>query len=169
MTPRVLRPTANALLIVLISITIMFPLAWMAIAGFKGRTEVLRSPFQFFPDMWSFDNYSRILQDPEFMRAMGITFVGAVIFTALSLAVNSLAAYAFARLDFPLKKIWFAVMLGSIMLPHHVTVVPQYIVFAELDWINTIWPLIVPTGHLLVGQAAVRFCLRGRSRPDLPY
>ena len=68
--------------------------------------------------------------------------------TGLTVVANlvacSLAAYAFARLNFPLKKLWFAVMLGSIMLPYHVTVVPQYIVFSKLDWINTIWPLIVP-------------------------
>src|SRR5699024_10933375 len=56
----------------------------------------------------------------------------------------SLAAYAFARLKFRLRGFWFAIMLMSIMLPIHVIVVPQYILFSELGWINTFLPLIVP-------------------------
>ncbi|HEY3562363.1 MAG TPA: carbohydrate ABC transporter permease, partial [Kribbella sp.] len=56
----------------------------------------------------------------------------------------SMAAYAFARLEFTAKKFWFAIMLLSIMLPIHVVIVPQYILFSHLGWINTVLPLIVP-------------------------
>ncbi|HET6737567.1 MAG TPA: carbohydrate ABC transporter permease, partial [Kribbella sp.] len=56
----------------------------------------------------------------------------------------SMAAYAFARLEFNGKKFWFAIMLLSIMLPIHVVIVPQYILFSNLGWINTVLPLIVP-------------------------
>src|SRR5690606_31131505 len=56
----------------------------------------------------------------------------------------SLAAYAFARLEFKGKRLWFAVMLMSIMLPIHVVIVPQYVLFSQLEWINTFLPLIVP-------------------------
>jgi multiple sugar transport system permease protein len=55
-----------------------------------------------------------------------------------------MAAYAFARLEFTAKKFWFAIMLVSIMLPIHVVIVPQYILFSHLGWINTVLPLIVP-------------------------
>jgi multiple sugar transport system permease protein len=55
-----------------------------------------------------------------------------------------MAAYAFARLEFRGKKLFFAIMLATIMLPIHVVIVPQYILFSELGWINTFWPLIVP-------------------------
>ena len=61
-----------------------------------------------------------------------------------NLLACSLAAYAFARLEFRLKKLWFALMLGTIMLPIHVMIVPQYILFSKLDWLNTYLPLIVP-------------------------
>jgi len=68
--------------------------------------------------------------------------------TALAVIGNllacSLAAYAFARMEFPLKRLWFAIMLGSIMLPLHVIIVPQYILFSKLGWINTFLPLVVP-------------------------
>ena len=56
----------------------------------------------------------------------------------------SLAAYAFARLEFTLKPVLFAIMLVTIMLPIHVLIVPQYIVFSRLDMVNTFWPLILP-------------------------
>jgi multiple sugar transport system permease protein len=56
----------------------------------------------------------------------------------------SMAAYAFARLDFTGKRLWFAIMLGTIMLPIHVIIVPQYIMFSQLDWVNTFLPLVVP-------------------------
>jgi len=56
----------------------------------------------------------------------------------------SMAAYAFARLEFTAKKFWFAIMLLSIMLPIHVVIVPQYILFSNLGWINTVLPLVVP-------------------------
>ena len=55
-----------------------------------------------------------------------------------------MAAYAFARLSFQLKRVWFAVMLVTIMLPHHATLIPQYILFHQLGWVNTYLPLIVP-------------------------
>ena len=56
----------------------------------------------------------------------------------------SMAAYAFARLEFTGKRMWFAIMLGTIMLPIHVIIVPQYVLFSQLDWVNTFLPLIVP-------------------------
>jgi multiple sugar transport system permease protein len=61
-----------------------------------------------------------------------------------NLLACSAAAYAFARLEFRLKKMWFALMLGTIMLPIHVVIVPQYILFSKLGWLNTYLPLIVP-------------------------
>ncbi len=56
----------------------------------------------------------------------------------------SLAAYAFARLEFPGRKLLFAVMLATLMLPYHVTLIPQYVLFLNLGWVDTILPLVVP-------------------------
>ncbi|RBL80597.1 carbohydrate ABC transporter permease, partial [Streptomyces cavourensis] len=78
----------------------------------------------------------------------GHYFLNSAFITAGAVAGNlvacSLAAYAFARLEFPFKRLFFALMLGSIMLPLHVLIVPQYILFSEIGWINTFLPLIVP-------------------------
>jgi multiple sugar transport system permease protein len=61
-----------------------------------------------------------------------------------NLIACSLAAFAFARLDFRLKWFWFAMMMGTLMLPYHITLVPQYILFLNLGWVNTYLPLVVP-------------------------
>lgn len=146
----------SAVLIVLISISVLFPLAWMAIAGFKGKTEVLRSPFQFFPDVWRFDNYVKIIQDPEFSRAMVITFAGALIFTALSLAVNSLAAYAFARLEFRGKRFWWVYCIMPMFIPMMAILLTSFMVVSALGMLNTLAVLIIPG----VASAAQMFFIR---------
>jgi multiple sugar transport system permease protein len=155
-TARVLRRTASAVLVVLISVSILFPLAWMAMAGFKGRDEVLRSPFQFFPDMWRLDNYTAILRDPEFTRAMGVTFAGALVFTVLSLAVNSLAAYAFARLEFRGKRFWWVYCITPMFIPMMAIMLTSFMVVTKLNMLNTMAVLIIPG----VASGAQMFFLR---------
>lgn len=150
------RRVASAVLIALITVSVLFPLAWMAIAGFKGRDEVLRSPFQFFPDMWRFDNYVNIARDPQFSRAMAVTFVGALVFTALSLAVNSMAAYAFARLDFRGKRFWWLYCIMPMFIPTMAILLTSFMVVSKLGMLNTMAVLIVPG----VASAAQMFFLR---------
>lgn len=138
------RRVVKYILLVLISITVLFPLAWMAIAGFKGKTEVLSSPFQFFPEVWNFQNYVDIIADPEFSRAMGITFLGALIFTALSLAVNSMAAYALARLDFAFKRFWWVFCIMPMFIPMMAILLTSFMVVAGLGMLDTLAVLIIP-------------------------
>jgi multiple sugar transport system permease protein len=77
-----------------------------------------------------------------------VYIINSTVIVALSIVGNllscSMAAYAFARLEFRGRKLFFAITLGTLMLPGHVLLVPQYIVFANLDWINTYLPLVVP-------------------------
>ncbi|TDC69738.1 carbohydrate ABC transporter permease [Streptomyces hainanensis] len=123
----------------------LYPLLWMVSSSFKPQEIIFREP-GLIPGDVTLENYTNgwdALQYP-----FSHYFLNSAIITAGSIVGNlvacSLAAYAFARLEFPLKRFWFALMLGSIMLPLHVTLVPQYILFSELDWINTFYPLIVP-------------------------
>jgi multiple sugar transport system permease protein len=75
-----------------------------------------------------------------FFNSMVVS-VGVVVGNVVSCA---LAAFAFARLRFPLRGVWFALMIGTLLLPHHVLIVPQYVLFNALGWIDTPLPLIVP-------------------------
>lgn len=122
----------------------LFPLAWMAISGFKARTEVVSSPFQFFPDLWMPQNYIDILNDPQFTRALLATFVGALLFTGLSLTVNSMAAYAFARLEFSYKRVLWGLTLMTMFIPMMAILLTSYIVVTRMGMLNTLAVLVVP-------------------------
>jgi multiple sugar transport system permease protein len=126
-------------------LVMLYPLLWMVSSSLKPEDLIFREP-GLWPSTFTLENYSEGWS--ALKHSFGYYLWNSAVLTGLTVVANlvacSLAAYAFARLNFPLKKLWFALMLGSIMLPYHVTVVPQYIVFSKLDWINTIWPLIVP-------------------------
>lgn len=122
----------------------LFPLAWMVIAGFKSKTEVVETPFQFFPEVWLWQNYAQILADPTFLRTLLWTFFGAVLFTVGSLAVNSLAAYAFARLDFRFKKTIWAIVITTMFIPGMTILLTSFIVVTRLSMLDTLAVLVIP-------------------------
>lgn len=122
----------------------LFPLAWMVIAGFKSKTEVIQTPFQFFPEVWRWENYTQILADPTFARTMGWTFLGAVLFTVLALTVNSLAAYAFARLDFRFKRTMWVIVITTMFIPGMTILLTSFIVVTRLSMLDTLAVLVIP-------------------------
>ncbi|MFC4011614.1 carbohydrate ABC transporter permease [Nonomuraea purpurea] len=136
---------AKHILLIGFGLVMLYPLLWMISSSLKPEELIFREP-GLWPSQITFENYGEgwnALKHP-----FGYYLWNSAVVTAVSVVANlvacSLAAYAFARLNFPLKKFWFAIMLGTIMLPHHVVIVPQYIMFSELDLINTIWPLVLP-------------------------
>jgi multiple sugar transport system permease protein len=127
------------------ALIMLYPLLWMLSSSFK-PTENIFSETGLIPSVVTAQNY------PEGWTALPRDF-GHYILNSLVVVVGSivgnllacsLAAYAFARLDFRFKKLWFGIMLATIMLPIHVVIVPQYVMFSQIGWINTYWPLIVP-------------------------
>lgn len=122
----------------------LFPLAWMVIAGFKSKTEVIQTPFQFFPEVWKWENYVQILSDPTFTLTMGWTFMGAVLFTLLSLTVNSLAAYAFARLEFRFKRTIWTIVITTMFIPAMTILLTSFIVVTKLSMLDTLAVLVLP-------------------------
>ena len=123
----------------------LYPLVWMLISSFKPTEEIFREP-GLIPHHTTASNYPQGwsgLTDPfqHFIVNSLIVVAGCV---AGNLFACSLAAYAFARMRFPLKRLWFSVMLATMMLPIHVVIVPQYIMFNHLHLVNTFWPLILP-------------------------
>lgn len=122
----------------------LFPLAWMVIAGFKTKTEVIETPFQFFPEVWKWQNYAQILADPTFSRTLLWTLLGAVLFTLLSLSVNSLAAYAFARLEFRFKKALWVLVITTMFIPGMTILLTSFIVVTRLHMLDTLAVLVIP-------------------------
>ncbi len=127
------------------SICMLYPLIWMLSASFRPTNEIFSSP-SIVPSSVSWDAYV------SGWNAMRVSFGqfawNSFVISALSVVGNvascSLAAFAFTRLTFPGRNVMFALMLGTLMLPYHVTLIPQYVMFLNLGWVNTTLPLIVP-------------------------
>jgi multiple sugar transport system permease protein len=134
----------KALVGLLFLLAALFPLAWMVIAGFKAKTEVLSTPFQFFPEVWHWENYTKILADETFLRTLGWTFLGAILFTLLSLTVNSLAAYAFARLQFRFQRTLWVAVITTMFIPGMTILLTSFIVVTRLAMLDTLAVLVIP-------------------------
>ena len=127
------------------SIVMLYPLLWMLSASFRPENEIFAGG-SIWPSEWSIDAYFRgwnglrVGFDVFFFNSSTI----AVLAVAGNLMACSLTAFAFARLEFKGRNFWFAMMLGTLMLPYQVTLIPQYVLFLNMGWIDTILPLVVP-------------------------
>ncbi|MGP4917368.1 carbohydrate ABC transporter permease [Brachybacterium tyrofermentans] len=138
------RGVRHAIMIVA-SIVMIYPLLWMVVSSLRPNDEIFRNP-SIFPISLDFSNYARgweSLAQPfsHYLMNSTLLVLGCVIG---NLIACSLTAYAFARLKFWGRNIAFAVMLMTLMLPIHVVIVPQYIMFSQTGWVNTMLPLILP-------------------------
>jgi pectin-derived oligosaccharide transport system permease protein len=138
------RAIAHAV-IILVGILMIYPLLWMLASAFKPQQQIFSDP-GLWPREVTLDN---IIQGWTALgMPFGMFFVNSLLVAATSVIGNlfscALAAYAFARLEFRLRPLLFTIMLGTIMLPFHVVLVPQYILFQSIDWTNTYYPLVVP-------------------------
>src|SRR6266700_1935176 len=127
------------------AIITIYPLLWLFSASFKPDDLILNNA-SLFSSQWITDNYTEgwnALDYPFILFFMNslIVCLGAVLGNVISC---SLAAYAFARLRFKYKRLSFVIMQRAILLPTHVLIVPQYILFKELGWVNTFLPMVVP-------------------------
>lgn len=128
-----------------LALIMIYPLIWMISASFRPEDAIFAG-FGLSSPQWTLLNYTdgwNALDYPftQFFVNSLIICLGAMVGNIISC---SMAAYAFARLRIKFKSFWFALMLGSIMLPAHALIVPQYILFKNLGWINTFLPMIVP-------------------------
>jgi multiple sugar transport system permease protein len=127
------------------SILMIYPLLWLIASSLRPNDIIFRTPGIWVNQLY-IENYTKgwyALASPfgTYIINSAIVVIGAIIG---NLFACTLAAYAFARLQFRFKTLWFAIMLMTIMLPFHVVVVPQYIIFNQLGWVNTFVPLILP-------------------------
>jgi multiple sugar transport system permease protein len=133
------------LLLVLGAVAMAYPLLWMLGASFKPDVDIL-TRFAPWPSTWKVSNYSRgwSASSPTFTRYFVNSFVISLLAVVGNVVACSMTAYAFARLRFRLRNLWFSIMLVSIMLPAHALLIPQYYIYFRLGWVNTYLPLIVP-------------------------
>ena len=125
----------------------IYPVLWMISGAFKNNTEILNGGLSLIPEVWRWENFVNgwsgfggISFGTFFKNSLivaGVSTFGTVISSAC-------VAYAFSRIKFKGSKIWFTAMLCTMMLPAQIILVPQYIIFNGLNWVNTFLPLTVP-------------------------
>ncbi len=127
------------------SILMLYPLLWMLVASVRPQDEIFSSP-SLIPSEISFDAFVRGWNGVRisFSVFFANSFVIAILAVIGNLITCSLAAYAFARLKFAGRNFWFAMMLMTLMLPYQVVLIPQYVLFRQLGWVDTILPLVAP-------------------------
>lgn len=133
-------------IIIFFGVLMLYPVIWLIMASFKEGAAIFSDP-GLIPKVWTVQNYAKGWGGIGIVT-FGRFFANSFIICLLCLLCNavfcSLTAYAFARLKFPARNFWFAIMMITLMLPAHVTTIPRYIIFRSFGWIDTFLPLIVP-------------------------
>lgn len=134
------------LLICLLGVIMLYPLLWLLSASIKPDTDIFRD-LSLIPKEFDFTHYGDAWN--ALSQPFHVFLLNSLLIAVLSIVGNliscAMAAFAFSRLEFRGRKLFFGLMLGTLMLPAQVLLVPQYILFSELGWLNTYLPLIVPT------------------------
>jgi multiple sugar transport system permease protein len=139
-------PFCLHLLLIGLLTLMLYPVLWMLTSSFRPADQIFSSDglLPAHPTLQNFVVGWRFFGD----RSFGTFFFNSFVLCAIAVVGNvvscSMAAYAFARLRFPGKRVLFVIMLGTIMLPVHAQLVPQYIAFLKFGWIDTILPMVVP-------------------------
>jgi len=139
------------------SILFLIPLFWMISTSFKDRSLILEMPPVWIPDPFSFHNYVNLWSGKPFVSAIGIyvasfpfaryflnSFIVASSVTIFSLFFNSLAGYAFAKYQFPGRRVLFIFTLSTMVIPFYVIMIPIYLIMRSLGWYDTYRALIIP-------------------------
>lgn len=143
---RMPRPAELLLTIVTwgIALLLLIPLVWMISSSLKAPGEVFASETIWIPETIRWDNYVKAFEAmPVLLYTRNTVFITLGCIVGY-LTAGSLVAYAFARLRWPGRNLWFVVLLSTMMLPPQVTIVPLFAIFRELGWIDTYYPLILP-------------------------
>ncbi|MER5227398.1 carbohydrate ABC transporter permease [Streptomyces flaveus] len=122
----------------------MFPFYWTIVMATNTTQDITKYPPKLTFGSHLFDNIQRLLDSIDFFGAMFNTVIVAVSTTALVLLLDSLAAFAFAKYEFPGRRVLFAMLMGIFMLPLQLAIIPQYLIMAELGWLGSLKAVVFP-------------------------
>ncbi len=132
------------LILITAAIICLFPFLWMLSTSFKTMSEVYRLPPTFIPQNPTIENYPAGWNYADFTTFTKNTLFVAITATIGTVLSSSFVAYGFSRYKSKFSGLLTTVLLGTIMLPPQVTLIPQYLLFDKFGWVDTYWPLIVP-------------------------
>jgi multiple sugar transport system permease protein len=153
------RTVVRTVFVLALLVLVLYPLIWLFATSFKPTDEVA-STVGIIPDHPTLSNYARGWTGMETVNFSRF-FINSLVIAAGVVVANCascvVTAFAFARLRFPLRGMWFGLVIATLLLPHHVMIVPQFVLFKFLGWIDTPLPLIVP--KLLATEAFFVFLM----------
>jgi len=132
------------LLLSAVGLLLLVPLIWLVSTSLKEPSAIFILPPRWIPDPIRWQNYPEALTAQPFLRFFLNTVIITVLSTLGTVLTASMAAFAFARLRFPARGFLFGLVISTLMLPSVVTLIPTFILFRYLHWIDTFLPLIVP-------------------------
>lgn len=145
----------HIVLIAGIAITI-FPFLWMVLTSFKTMPETMRIPPTILPEVWQMDAYKEVFEVLPFAKVYGNTILVTIITVFFQVAFCTMAAYGFARIEFPFKNAIFMVLLAILMVPGQIFLIPQYLIIQNLGLLNTIPGLFLPNLFSAFGTFLLR-------------
>ncbi|MBB3129989.1 multiple sugar transport system permease protein [Paenibacillus rhizosphaerae] len=143
--------------LVVTTFLMLLPLFFMVSTSLKSKKEMLKFPPTFLPESWQWSNYKEIFETLSFGTMYMNSLIIGILTVVGTLLSSALAAYGFARYRGKGSSTWFLLMLSTMMLPYPAIMIPQFILFSKLNWIDTFLPLIVPA---FFGSAYNIFLLR---------
>lgn len=130
-----------------LGLMMIYPVLWMLGSSFKENTDIFTTVGTLIPPRFTVENYIegwKGFGNVTFATFFKNSFIIAGVGTIATVFSSALVAYGFARIPFRGRNLWFTIMMITLMLPFQVQIIPQYIMFNQLNWINTFYPLIVP-------------------------
>ncbi len=154
---RILSHTAIYLVLVVGAVLVFIPFAWTVSTSLKTEAQTLKSPPEWIPNPVQWQNYPDALTARPFARYYKNTFIITILSVIGQVLSSALVAYGFARFRFPGRNFLFIIVLTTLMIPFQMLIIPRFILFKELGWLDTFSPLIVPN---FFGGAFSIFLLR---------
>ncbi len=130
---------------ILVTSIVIFPLLWMVLTALKAENEILQIPMVFFPEKLQWRNLIDAFQLASFDKYILNSAIVSITATVITVFINMLAGFAFAKYDFKGKNILFFIVLCTLMIPIQVNMVPLYLLISKTGWQNSYLGLIVPT------------------------
>jgi len=132
------------LLLIVVAAFMMFPIFWIFSNSLRTLPGISHFPPRLFPENPQFQNYVEVIRNSNALIYFRNTMILIIANTVGTLISSSMVAYPLARLEFTGKKFFFALILATMMVPAVTTIIPQFIIFRTLGWLDSLWPMIVP-------------------------
>ena len=144
------------LILIFWAVFMIMPFAWMLLTSLKAQTEAMKVPIVWLPKEPQWQNYTDVLQKYNFGQYYLNTILVTVVTVAFQLFTSSMAAYAFARLEFPAKNFIFLMCMTVLMVPTQMIIIPRFLICMKLGWLNSFAGIIIPNLPSIFGTFFLR-------------